>query len=87
VGDVWIRIIPSRAHAGEAHRLGLRWGPLRQDVSLRAITGSRGVFFGKDNPDDVALRVNVEPAARIAFFEGDPPAGALDIKAGWQRGG
>jgi hypothetical protein len=56
-------------------------------VSLRRITGSRVVFFGKNDPDDVTLRVNVEPAARIAFFEGDPPAGALDIKAGWKRGG
>jgi hypothetical protein len=87
VGDVWIRITPSPAHAGEVHRLGLRWGPLRQDVSLGKVAASRVVFFGKNNPDDVTIRVNVQPAARITFAEGAAPVGARDIKAGWRRGG
>jgi hypothetical protein len=87
VGDVWIRITPSRSHAGES-------------ASARAALGAAapGRVAGQDRR--VAGRVlrQEQPGRRHDPRErrtrgadrvrrGDPPAGALDIKAGWKPGG
>lgn len=85
VGDVWIRITPAREHAGESHRVTLRWGPNMQEVDLKSLDRSRALFTGKNRRDRVTITVNVKPAAMIAFGERNVPPGALDIKEGWTK--
>ena len=85
VGDIWIRITPARKHVGESHRVTLRWGPLLQEVHLNNLDRPRTLFTGKNRPDRVTLRVDVQPAAAIAFGEGNVPPGALNIKPGWTK--
>jgi hypothetical protein len=84
VGDVWIRITPASAHAGEGHRVKLHWGKLRQEVERKDVARSLALFTAKNKPDRTPMQVTVEPAATIAFGEGDVPAGALDINQGWR---
>lgn len=87
VGDVWVRVTPAREHAGELHRVTLRWGPVTQEVYLKNLDRARALFTGKNKPDRVTMRVNVKPAATIAFGERNVPAGALDINQGWTKAG
>ena len=87
VGDVWIRIVPTRDHGGEPHHVTLRWGPFTQEVELNKLDRSRALFTGKRHPDNTTLQVNVKPAATISFGEGDVPAGALNINRGWTKSG
>lgn len=84
VGDVWIRITPAREHTGEFHRVRIRWGELIQAVDLKNLDRSRALFTAKTSPDRIPMRVNVKPAATIAFGEGDAP-GALDINQRWKK--
>lgn len=87
VGDVWIRITPAGEHAGQRHRVTLRWGPLQQQMDLKNLDRARTLFTGKGRPDHVPMRVDVTPAATIAFGEDNVPAGAVDIKPRWKTGG
>jgi hypothetical protein len=84
VGDVWIRISPTHQHSGQRHRVTLHWGSLMQQVDLPNLDRSRTLFTGKNRPDHVSMRVNVSPAATIAFGESNVPAGAQDIKPRWK---
>jgi len=86
VGDVWIRITPDGEHTGEPHRVTLHWGSNMQEIDLKNLDRPRTLFTGKNRRDRVTMRVNMKPAATIAFGERNVPAGALDIKPGWRAG-
>jgi transcriptional regulator with XRE-family HTH domain len=83
-GPVWFRVIPTAAHAGQDHRVRLRWGPLENTFTIRRLASRPGTLqLDKTRPDDVTLLVKVDPPAGVDFGEGQPPAGARKIPTRW----
>ncbi|HEV7808477.1 MAG TPA: hypothetical protein VGO80_21905 [Solirubrobacteraceae bacterium] len=85
-GRVWFRVIPTAAHAGQDHRVRLRWGPNENIFTIRRLTPPSGtLLLDKNRPDDITFLVRVDPPARVDFGEGQPPAGAQNIPTRWTK--
>jgi len=86
VGQVWLRVTPTRARAGSSHRVRITWGSNVRPVLLRRLgPAPRSLIFQK-GADDVPVHVSVKPPANISFGTKRPPdRNPLDINRGWTR--
>jgi transcriptional regulator with XRE-family HTH domain len=85
-GQVWFRVIPTAAHAGQDHRVRLRWGPHENTVTMRRLAPRSGtLWLDKTGTDDTTFLVRVDPPAGVDFGEGQPPAGAQNIQTRWTK--
>jgi hypothetical protein len=87
IGLVWVRVLPSRTHTGERHKLTLRWGPYFKEQAFDAPeTGPVSFAHHKTAADAVTLHASVSPPAVVTFGQGPAPdQPALNIDEGWTR--
>jgi transcriptional regulator with XRE-family HTH domain len=76
IGDVWIRVTPTRGEVGEDHHVRLRWGPIQNGFVVKRL-GAEGRTFvlQKNDREDITFLVKVDPPAAVHFGEGAPPDG------------
>jgi len=87
VGQVWVRLLPMPGAVGLPHELTFRWGPYSKRVTVTPATAEPISFeHHKTSADEVALLIEVHPAAVITFGQGGPPdRPSTNVDEGWTR--
>lgn len=86
-GPVWFRVKPTTGHAGEDHRVRIRWGGKQNTFSLRRLaSGGQTLVLQKTGIDPTPILIKVDPPAGVEFGEGDPLDGdAQDVPSSWTK--